>query len=242
MNATHPTNLRILTLFALAVAASGLLLMGPSSRVTAADEDAIKDVIEESYTIYFEACKVDGHDEIEENKNALVPYWSPATRTTVELATRSAHQVAVYSTPLPGPMETDLASLRQTATAAPTMVPAEQIEMLASYLPPTPNWWADDTPLEERWQEIDNCQAEYDVIDHVGMMLDGEIIEFSYDSIDISGDMATVKVRINRWYEIIVRNGVDNTVTSEVESTQIYTLQKVSGNWIITDLKIKPLL
>lgn len=233
--------LQVVSVLTATVVVIGLLVLGLStSSANAADEDDIKAVIEESYAIYFAACRLDEHDNIDANKEALESYWSSATRTTSQLATRMAHQVAVYSTPLPGPMQTGLASLRQTATANPTLVPAEQIEALAEFAAGTPNWRASDTPLEERWQDIDNCQATYDQPDHIGMMLDGGITGYAYDDISINGDIATVAVRIDRWYEMIVNSTSAPTVTQTFESEQYYKLKKVGDDWVIVSLMVKP--
>lgn len=211
-----------------------------SSSAIATDEQAIKDVIEASYEVYFEACKVGAHDDIEANKDALEPFWSAATRTSTELATRMAYQVKIYSTPLPGPIATHLAELRQTATANPTEVPAELIMVMATYVPSTPNWTAYDTPLDRRRRDIDICQEPYDNPDHFGMVADGEIIGYTYEDVDINGSSATVIVRIERSWEMIVDDGTDNLSSDQGETKHKYFLKKIGDDWFITGLTIRP--
>lgn len=213
-----------------------------SSSAIASDKQAIEDVIEASYEVYFEACKVGAHDDIEANKDALEPYWSAATRTSTELATRMAYQVKIYSTPLPGPIATHLAELRQTATANPAEVPAELISAVATYVPSTPNWSAYDTPLDRRQRDIDICQEPYGNPDHFGMVADGEIIGYTYDDVDINGSSATVIVRIERSWEMIVDDGEDDLSSDQGTIKHEYFLKKIGDDWFITGLTIRPTL
>lgn len=198
-------------------------------RVKASDEAAIQEVIEAAYPAEIEACLYGNHSSIQDHKDALIPYFSDATRTPSELSTRTSRENAIFPTSDSAALATNEAEAIALATANPTMMPGDKLTAITGYVDPTPHWRAADSMLDERWRSIDTCQSVYG-FSNVGQMAHAfEVTGYDYRDISIDGDFADVDVLIEGWTEWLPNGAGRDTGTDHY----YFRLEKVGGDWKI---------
>ncbi len=213
----------ILFLFSL-----GLILLTSAVRANPTDEELIRAVVENGIRTMGEACIDDNHGNEAAYKSTAAAYWSASTPDATELAQRQARFQMLFATPDPTVLAEDVADIATHAASNPTDYPPDKSTAVADYTAPTPNWDPNDSPLQEKEQEIDNCQAVYGLSGF--QAVDFGVSSYDYESVSISGSDAIVDVSIALWSDYDMGGSVERT--SGTVPWKLW-LRKEQGLWKI---------
>jgi hypothetical protein len=213
------------------VLTSGLLVALGRGSVGAQsqDEDDIRSAIEAWVTVSGEACTAANYGNEASFQATAGALWSDATPEPTELANRLARFEEIYATPDATVRALSAIEVATGVVADPTNYPPEQATVIAGYVWPTPDWDPYGSPSDDKVARIGQCQGFYGTGQQVS---DYGVNSISYESLVITGTVATAKTSVSLWTEY----GLDSEDTYRNEGTMPWQfwLRKESGTWRLT--------